>query len=87
MSLLEHVRQALAGNKARYDRGQTNLVGLLIGVLIASIVGIAVFIPTVSDVISSANLSGTTLTVVNQLPLFAGLMLLIAMAAPLMTRL
>lgn len=67
-------------------RAQSNLTGLFIGLLIAAIVAIQVFIPVVQDAINSANLSGTTLTVVELLPLFAALLLLIALASPLMRR-
>lgn len=68
------------------ERGQTNLVGLFIGLLIAGIVAIQVFIPVINDAISNSNVSGTTASVLDLLPLFAGLLLLVALAAPLMRR-
>lgn len=68
------------------NSAQSNLTGLFIGLLIAAIVAIQVFIPVVNDAINSANLSGTTLTVIELLPLFAALLLLIALASPLMRR-
>lgn len=68
------------------NRGNTNLVGLFIGLMIAAIVAVQVFIPTVNDAISSANLTGTEATVAGLLPLFAVLLLLIALASPLMRR-
>jgi uncharacterized membrane protein YiaA len=61
-------------------------VGLFIGLMIAAIVALQVFIPVVNDAISSANLTGTQETVVTLLPLFAVLLLLIALASPLMRR-
>lgn len=68
-------------------RGQgTNLTGLFIGLLIAAIVAIQVFIPVVNDAIASSNVSGTTLTILELLSLFASLLLLIALASPLMRR-
>lgn len=67
-------------------RGQTNLVGLFIGLLIAAIVAIQVFIPVVNDAIASSNVSGTTETILELLSLFAALLLLIALASPLMRR-
>jgi len=69
-------------------RGQmgSNLVGLFIGVLIAAIVAIQVFIPVVNDAISQSSVSGTAATVLGLLPLFAALLVLIALAAPLMRR-
>lgn len=69
------------------NRGQTNLVGLFIGLMIAAIVVLQVFIPTVNDSINAANVSGTALEILNLLPMFAALLLLVAMAAPLMRRL
>jgi hypothetical protein len=70
----------------RYTRGQTNLVGLLIGLLIAGIVLIDVFIPVMLDSINSSNASGSTATILGLLPLFGGLLLLVSMASPLMRR-
>jgi hypothetical protein len=70
----------------RYNRGQTNLVGLLIGLLIAGIVLIDVFIPVMLDSINSSNASGSTATILGLLPLFGGLLLLVSMASPLMRR-
>lgn len=70
-------------------RGQTrtsNLVGLFIGILIAAIVAVNVFIPVVNDAIASSNVSGTEKTILDLLPLFAALLVMIALAAPLMSR-
>lgn len=63
-----------------------NMVGLFIGILIAAIVVLQVFIPVVNDAIDDAALEGTVLQVAELLPLFASLILLIAMAGPLMRR-
>lgn len=79
-------RGKIARMKERGSRAQTNLTGLMIGVLIAAIVGIQVFIPVINDALSSSNVSGTTATVIGLLPLFAGLLLLISLASPLMQR-
>lgn len=69
------------------DRGQmTNLVGLFIGLMVAAIVAISVFIPVVTDATSNANVTGNTQTILDLLPLFAALLLLIALAGPLMRR-
>lgn len=68
------------------NRGQTNLTSLYMGLLVAGIVAIAVFIPVLNDVINSANLTGTTATIAGYLPLFGILLLLVAMVAPLMRR-
>lgn len=64
----------------------TNMVGLFIGLLIAAIVVLQVFIPVINDAISSSGISGTEQTIVELLPLFAALLLLIALAGPLMRR-
>lgn len=72
---------------ARSTRAQgTNLTGLFIGLMVAAIVAVSVFIPVVQDAVNSANVSGNTATILNLLPLFAALLLLIALAAPLMRR-
>ena len=68
------------------DRAQGNIGGLFIGILIAVIIGVAVAIPVMNDVIEESNISGTELTVVELLPLFIGLLLLVALAGPLMRR-
>ena len=61
-----------------------NLVSLFIGVLIAAIVAIQVFIPVVNDAIASSSVDGTTATVLGLLGLFASLLVLISLASPLM---
>lgn len=67
--------------------GGTNLVGLFMGLLIAAIVAVSVFIPVVNDAIAQqTDLSGNVQTILELLPLFAALLLLIALAAPLMRR-
>lgn len=43
------------------------------GVLIYTIISVAVTIPVTQDVIDNANLTGTTATVVGLIPLFVGL--------------
>lgn len=68
----------------------TNMIGLFIGILIAAIVVVQVFIPVLLDQISTLSSEytdiGTTITILELLPLFGALLLLIAMAAPLMRR-
>jgi len=68
------------------DRGQGNIGGLFIGIMVAAILGVAVAIPVILDVINSSNVTGTTKTVLDLVPLFVGLLLLIALAGPLMRR-
>lgn len=64
----------------------TNMVGLFIGLLIAAIVVVQVFIPVLNDSIANSSVTGTAATILELLPLFAALLLLIALAAPLMRR-
>jgi hypothetical protein len=72
---------------ARAERAQaTNLAGLFIGVMVASIIGIAVVIPVVNDVLAQSNVSGTTALVLGLIPLFIAVMLIVSMASPLMRR-
>lgn len=82
----EEVRN-LFDNLMTDDRAQgTNLVGLIIGIVVAAIVGIAVGIPVIQDVISSANLTGTTALIVGFIPVMIGLMIFVATASPIMRR-
>ena len=62
-------------------KGLTGAAGTVIGVMIAIIVIVAVALPVVSDVVSSANQTGTTATILNLLPLFLGLAALVIVAA------
>jgi hypothetical protein len=57
------------------------LVGAIIGLVVAIIVIVAVGIPVTQSVISSANLTGTTATVVGLVPLFFGLLALVSVAS------
>ena len=59
---------------------------MFIGILIAALVVLQVFIPVTNEMIASSGIDGTTLQVAELLPLFASLILLIAMAGPLMRR-
>lgn len=80
-----HTREDLAANRRMGARAQsTNLTQLFLGVLIAAIVVIRVFIPTVQDAIADSNASGTTKTILDLLSLFAALLLLVSLASPLM---
>jgi len=69
---------------ARRAQATSNLTNLVIGIMISGIVIMRVFIPVISD--AASNLSGTEATIANLLPLFAVLLLLIALASPLMRR-
>ena len=62
-------------------KSQAGLVGAFIGIMVAVIVGVGVAIPVIQDTITNASLTGTTLTIVNLLPLMIGLVLFVAVAA------
>ncbi|RDZ65966.1 hypothetical protein C5B90_06360 [Haloferax sp. Atlit-12N] len=86
LDFIKITAKSAVANARSEDRAQTNLVGLFIGLMIAAIVAIQVFIPVVNDAIASSNVSGTEATILGLLPLFAALLLLIALASPLMRR-
>lgn len=64
----------------------TNLASLFIGMMIAVIIGVDVVLPVVLDSVANSNATGNTLTILNLLDLFLALLLLIALASPLMRR-
>jgi hypothetical protein len=68
------------------DRAQGNIGSLFIGIMVAAILGVGVAIPVILDVINDSNVTGTTKTVLDLVPLFVGLLLLVALAGPLMRR-
>lgn len=68
------------------DRASGNIGSLFIGVMVAAILGIGVAIPVILDVINDAEVEGTTATVLELIPLFVALLLLVALAGPLMRR-
>ena len=57
------------------------LVDAIIELTVAIIVIVAVGIPVTQSVIASANLTGTTATVVGLIPLFFGLLALVSVAS------
>jgi len=48
-----------------------------IGIMVVIIIGVAVVIPVINDVIDTANLTGTTATLVELLPLFIAIALIL----------
>ena len=59
-------------------RKSAQLISSIIGSVIGVIMFIAVAIPVTTDIIATANLTGTTLTIVNLLPLFYAIGALLA---------
>jgi hypothetical protein len=62
------------------------IVGVIVGIIVGLIMIIAVAIPVTQSVIDSANLSGTTATIVGFIPLFLGLAGLVLVTTLLATR-
>ena len=58
-------------------RFKAQITKQFIGIMVVIIIGVAVVIPVVNDVIDSANLTGTTATLVGLLPLFIAIALIL----------
>lgn len=84
--MLTTLKEKGRGFLSRRSTAQGNIGGLFIGIMVAAILGVAVAIPVVQDVINDSNVTGTTETVLDLVPLFIGLLLLVALAGPLMRR-
>lgn len=71
MNLLEkQISKELQTNVGQVGGG---LISTIIGITVAVIVIVAVAIPVTDDVITDANLTGTTATIVELIPLFFAL--------------
>jgi len=57
-----------------------NLSDLFIGITIAVIIGVGIAIPIILQVIADSNLTGLTATILTYLPVFIGVVLLVALA-------
>lgn len=79
-------RMAWDAEMAAQDRGQGNLGQLAIGITIAAIIIVSVAIPVINDQVASANVSGTTATILGLITLFLALLLFVAVASPIMNR-
>lgn len=75
-SVISVVKSMLPSKMIKSKGGQliSNIIGSVIGVIMF----VAVAIPVTQDVVASANLTGTTLTIVNLLPLFYAIGALLA---------
>ncbi|GAG83942.1 unnamed protein product, partial [marine sediment metagenome] len=56
-------------------KAQVGLTGALISIMIAVIVGVGVAIPVVLEVIANTSVTGTTLTILNFIPLLIAVVL------------
>jgi hypothetical protein len=64
-----------------YDFGSgATLVGAIVGIIVGVILVVAVAIPISNDVITSANLSGTTKTIVQIIPVMLAIIPIVAVA-------
>lgn len=72
----------------KFDAGQSNLVELMIGLLLAGIMAMAVFIPVWTSVLNdvTANLTDTQTTIAELVPLFIIILILVAAVSPLRRR-
>lgn len=71
LSLADIGLAADAHRARRTSRAQVsgrNIVGYFVAILIAGIVGVAVTVPIMQNVVSSANLTGMTATIANYIP-------------------
>ena len=62
------------------------MVGMIVGLIVAIIALVAVAIPVTNDVITDANLTGTTATIVEFIPVFLGLAGLAIVAGIVVTK-
>lgn len=58
--------------EVRENKAFTQYVGAFVGIMVVIIIAVAVVIPTVTDVINNANLTGTTAVVLGIVPLLIG---------------
>lgn len=80
-----HIQAETLRQRSRYDRGQSGVISLFLGITVAVIVGVGVVIPLMNDQMDAVNFtSPMTETVVGYIPLFIGLLLLVGVAAPMM---
>lgn len=85
MSWKRRPRELRAENRGQAAQG---MVSTFIGIMIAAIVALQVTMPVMFDAIATVqnNTTGSTQTILDLLPLFVALLLLIGIAAPLMAR-
>lgn len=64
--------------------GSRGPLGLFVGVMVAVVIGAGATIPILVDAIAGSGASGTTATVMGLVPLFVAVLLLVALARPLL---
>ena len=74
MNMLQNVSKEYS-----YNRG-ASMIGGMIGLIIGIVMSVAVAIPITEDVVTDANLTGTTATIVNIIPIFVALVPMVLVA-------
>lgn len=74
MNLLQNVSKEYTSNQG------INMIGGMIGLIIGIVMSVAVAIPITEDVVTDANLTGTTKTIVEILPIFVALVPMVMVA-------
>ena len=67
----------------RTMKGQSNIMGVIITVLVGILLVVAVLFPTVKSVVASSGATGSTKTVMDQLPLLIGIVAIVLVAGAL----
>ena len=86
MIIVINYRARMARFAADNRAFSTSLVGAALGIVILAIVVLDVAIPVVTSAISTANLTGTTLTIANLIPMFLVLGLFVMVAVVFVIR-
>jgi len=58
----------------------SSLTDLFLGITVAVIIGVGIAIPIILEVITASNITGLTATILQYLPVFIGVVLLVALA-------
>jgi hypothetical protein len=66
--------------------GQAPLAQVIVGLVVAVVVGAGAALPVILELVNNSGASGTTRTVIELAPLFIALLLLVVFAGPLMRR-
>jgi uncharacterized protein YacL len=74
MNMLQNISKEYS-----YNRG-ASIIGGMVGLIIGIVMSVAVAIPVTEDVVTSANLTGTTKTIVEIIPVFVALIPMVLVA-------
>jgi hypothetical protein len=76
---MENLMERNISKQYGFNRGAT-IAGLVIGLIVGTILVVAVAIPTVNGVIDSSNLTGTVATVVGVIPIMLAIIPVVLVA-------